>query len=234
MTVPIGKFDVSPRSQRGDPGLRMTPANLRQLLRKAVPSDHPAGTTIIHEGTLIGSAYLIRDGLVKLVANLSNGKERILRLRGRGAWIGLEGLLNPASQHSAVAVYRVESFRIPLHRLLRLKDENLELYCWLVESWHGSLREADLWLTEFSCGSVRARVARLVHYLSSAAALDCPAQVELLKFDEMAAIVAATPESVSRTIAEFKRCGVLGFHDGAGRSTRYVVNQQALRSFASE
>lgn len=234
MTVPIGKRDVSPRGQRGDLGLRMTPGNLRQLLREAGQSNHSAGRTIIREGEVIGSAFLIRDGLVKLVANLPNGKERILRLLWRGAWIGLEGLMSPASQHSAVAVHRVESFRLPLYRLRHLKDDNLELYCRLVESWHGSLREADLWLTEFSCGSVRARVARLVHYLSSAAALDSPAQVELLKCEEMAAIVAATPESVSRTIAEFKRCGVLGFDGGTGRSARYVINQQALRSFASE
>ena len=56
---------------------------------------------------------------------------------------------------------------------------------------------------------IKARVARLVNFLSDIEGKDASNEVKLLTCEEMAEILGATPESVSRVLAEFKREKVL-------------------------
>jgi CRP/FNR family transcriptional regulator len=78
-------------------------------------------------------------------------------------------------------------------------------YLELTEQWHHYLREADVWITQFSTGSIRSRVARLITFLYYLEKEINPGYVRLLSGEEMASILGVTPESVSRVIAEFKR-----------------------------
>jgi CRP/FNR family transcriptional regulator len=188
---------------------------------------------IITQGEAADSAFFVRQGLVKLVANLPGGRERIVRLLGRGAWIGLGGLLNPVTEHAAIAVGPVETYRLSLTRLRRLKQTHPALYCRLTETWYDCLQDADLWLTQFCCGPVRARVARLVNFLASMHGIEHSSEVELLTCDEMAGILAVTPESVSRTLAQFKRSGILCAEHNRSHVVRYRRDALALQALAN-
>jgi CRP/FNR family transcriptional regulator len=114
---------------------------------------------------------------------------------------------------------------------MRIKSDNPNLYCRLLECWFDYLQEADLWIAEFSTGSVKARVARLVNFLSEIEDTVSSGEVKLLTCEEMAEILGATPESVSRVLAEFKRSNILfpsKFHADAS----YQRNTQALNTIA--
>jgi CRP/FNR family transcriptional regulator len=161
--------------------------------------------TVFREGETADTVFAIRRGLIKLIAYSPDGRMRIVRLHGKGALLGLGGLLDPAYEHTAVAVDEVEADCISLAAVARLRKDDPDLYCRLLESWYAYLRSADLWITDFSTGSIRARVARLVNFLSTLQHDSPSTEVELLTCEEMAGILGVTVESVSRTLAEFKR-----------------------------
>jgi CRP/FNR family transcriptional regulator len=146
----------------------------------------------------------------------------------------LGGLLNPVTEHAVVTVGPVEAYRLPLQELRRLKETKPSLYCALTETWYECLQEADLWITQFSCGSVRARVARLVNFLASLDPQGASSEVALLTCEEMAGVLAVTPESVSRVLADFKRSGLLSPEASDRRSVRYRRNEVALLALANE
>lgn len=168
-----------------------------------------AGDRLYVERQDASSVYAITKGLVKLISYLPNGRARIVRLHGSGSLVGLSSLFESTYGHTAVAVGQVDAECIPVRSLMRLREQDPAVYCSILENWHGQLRDADTWITQFSTGTIRARVARLVNFLSAIEHGTPSAEVELLTCEEMAAVLGVTPESVSRILAEFKRGRVL-------------------------
>jgi CRP/FNR family transcriptional regulator len=170
---------------------------------------------IYREGETVDTVYAINRGLVKLLSYLPNGRGRIVRLYGKGIWIGLEGLLRRPYEHTAIAIDEVEACRLPANMLRLVQRDDPRDYQHIMHKWHEHLVEADMWISDFSTGAVRSRVARLIGFLSRIEERHDAGKVKLLTCDEMSAILGVTPESVSRIIAEFKRGGVLRAMDGA-------------------
>lgn len=171
--------------------------------------DFAPAAILYQEGQDANGVYLINHGLVKLVCYLPNGQARITRLHASGSLVCLSSLFDARYEHTAIAVGRVQAEYIPVCSLLQLRVDEPAIYCSLLESWIDELHDADTWITQFSTGSIRARVARLVNYLSGIGPRKSPTEVQLLTCEEMAAVLGVTPESVSRVLAEFKRGHVL-------------------------
>ena len=157
------------------------------------------------EGSTADTVYIISKGMVKLLSYLPNGRARIVRLHGPGHIVGLGGLLQPEYEHTAVATDNVEILKIPISFIKETRKQDPGFYLELSEQWHHYLREADVWITQFSTGSIRSRVARLITFLSYLEREANPGFVRLLSGEEMALVLGVTPESVSRVIADFKR-----------------------------
>jgi len=186
-----------------------------------------AGDTLYHEGTEVETLYVIRDGRIKLLNYLENGRARIVRLHNRGSIIGLNGLIDKGHTHTAVAIDEVEIYQIPMHLINILKDDDPDTYCQLLEYWHEYLNTADIWITEFSTGAIRGRVARLVRFLVETDEDTNSCEVTLLTVEEMADILGVTPESVSRTMADLKRKKIIEVIDSKSPD-RYRCNMKAL------
>jgi CRP/FNR family transcriptional regulator len=198
------------------------------------PAHYSAKGLIYHEGAKVDTIYVIRRGMVKLVSHLPNGRARIVRVHSTGSWLGLGGLLGRPYEHTAIAVDDVEVYRIPASELMRVKSEDPRLYSRLIEHWFDYLQEADLWIAELSTGAIKARVARLVNFLSRIENMSASREVKLLTCEEMAEILGATPESVSRVLAEFKRENVLSPcpTSQSGSHACYERNESALNDIA--
>jgi CRP-like cAMP-binding protein len=176
---------------------------------------------------------LQKSGLVKLVSYLPDGKSRIVRLLSRGAALGLRGLLGKEHRHTAIAVNDVDMYLIPAGEVLRLCRDQVEIHHRFMAYWFEYLEHADTWITEFSTGTVAARVARLINFLDHID-METPAgEVELLTCDEMAAVIGATPESVSRVLAEFKRNEILS-PAAEGDDHRYQKDDDLLDDVADD
>lgn len=171
-----------------------------------------AKEVIYRESEEVDRVCIIRSGLVKLLSYLPNGRARIVRLHARDQWIGLEGLLGQNYEHTAIAIDDVVLQHVPIHSLqYHLKDEPGRLLQ-LLKQWHVDLSQADRWISEFSTGGIRPRVARLLEYLAELEYGSPADTVELLTVCEMSEILGVTPESVSRIVATFKRRNILKKH----------------------
>ena len=179
------------------------------LLAAVSEHDYRPGEAIYRSDDESNSVFVVRQGLVKLLTYLPNGQSRIVRLHKAGSTIGMDGLMELSHRHSAVAVGAVSAFQLPHAELLRLKESEPQLYAGILEKWHEYLVYADTWITDFSTGKIRGRVARLVRFLARFDEDTGPQIVELLTTEEMSEVLGVTPESVSRVIAEFKRDGIL-------------------------
>jgi CRP/FNR family transcriptional regulator len=203
------------------------------LLNSLSSQSYRPGEAIYVNGEESRTLFIISRGLVKLMSYMPNGRSRIVRLHRRGSMIGLDGLMDEDHEHTAIAVDEVNTYQIPHAQLQRWKQEEPQLYAQLLEKWYQYLNYADTWITDFSTGSVKGRVARLISFLANFEADTGPLVVELLTTEEMSEILGVTPESVSRVVAEFKREGVLRAIENNAESL-FTFDRQKLEQDGQE
>ncbi|MBE2293920.1 MAG: Crp/Fnr family transcriptional regulator [Phycisphaerales bacterium] len=151
--------------------------------------------------------FTLRGGVIKLVQYLPDGSQRIVRLLKDSDALGLEALVEQPYQHDAIALTDCEICAIPIAVIKSLSQHRPRLYQELMVRWQQALAEADIWLTQFTTGTARQRVARLLLRLSCCAEGNHP--LPLFGREDMGAMVGLTTETVSRAIAELRRQGVL-------------------------
>lgn len=197
----------------------------------------PAGLPLYRAGDRPNALFIIRRGVVKLEQDLPDGTYRIVRLARRTDLLALESLLDTACDHTAVALTEVEVCRVPLPivRVVMAKQDWLATQ--MIRHWHHAVRRADDWLTHYSTGTGRQRVARLLIDLHDLAALDAeeraeagPPLVELPSRDDVGAILGITKETASRAVADLRRAGLLR-NEGA----RHVsIDRASLAALATK
>lgn len=172
------------------------------------PVDH----FIFHEGSVIyvdggkdGHIYSIRRGLVKLLHIAPDGSQRIVRIMGPGATVGLEMLDGgDGYRHTAVAVNDADICRIPLATVKALQAEYPQLCQQVRQRLQDHLDRADQWIIALGTGPAKERVVNLLLMLSEMSTHP-NGDIELLGREDMSAIVGTTVETVSRIIADLKR-----------------------------
>ena len=187
---------------------------------------------IFNENTDADAIYVVVEGMVKLLVYLPNGKARIVRLHGPGSVLGLTGLFGNIHKHRAVAVHDAALLKIATHSFRQLKQQNPESFLGIIGKMVENLNIADAWITQFSTGSIKARVARLITFLSYLETETSPDFVELLTCEEMASVLGVTMESVSRTLADFKRQQIL--QRVGNRGDVYRRNPQLLKELSKD
>ncbi len=169
--------------------------------------------------------FTLRSGAMKLVQYLPDGSQRIVRLLRDGDALGLETLVRQPYQHDAIALTDCDICAIPADVIEELGREQPRIYQALMARWQQALNEADAWLTQFTTGTARQRVARLLLRLA------CPTSDNRLRLfgrEDMAAMVGLTTETVIRTIAELRRQGSLRDQDAHLQD----CDQETLRRIA--
>jgi CRP/FNR family transcriptional regulator len=182
---------------------------------------------LFRQGEPVEAVFRIRSGLVKLVTYLRGGEARIVRLQRAGDWLGLAGFLDRPCGHTAVALSGVTVERFAMECLARMRHDDAEALNELLSQWHRDLAAADLWIAQFSTGSVRQRVARLIRYLAGLEEADAT-RVHLPTVREIGEILGVRPESVSRVLADLKRNSVLVPAGHGRRHDTYRVNVALL------
>lgn len=161
---------------------------------------------IYREGDPLQAVFMLRRGFVKLVQHTAAGTSRIVRIIKPGAWFGLESMIDERSRHTAFAVGDVDVCRIPGKSLRRLQQDHFPIFEHLMARWQQNLDSADQVITHLSTGSSRARVAS---FLLQARFDVGQGECEYLSREELAGLLGLTIETVSRTLAELKRSGIL-------------------------
>lgn len=182
------------------------------------------GSGIYASGDEGDAVYTLRTGMVKLVQFLPDGMQRIVRLLGPGATLGLEAIISKPYEHTAVVLKRSLVCRIPRQVVERLSKETPRLHSQLMLRWHAALKQADDWLTGLSTGKSSQRMARFMLQL-----IEDDGTVTLFTREDLGAILGVTTEHTSRTIAEFKRNGAI---EEIGQN-RYRCKREHLECIAA-
>lgn len=210
-----------------------TASPLKAMLAQARRASYDQQEVVYQQGSANHTVIFVTEGLLKLVVHLPTGRARIVRLHRAGSVLGLSGLLGQDTEHMAVAVTPVTVLRLPIEALQRLRTDEPTTYVRLLERWHSYLRDADTWITEFSTGPIRGRVARLLTFLSDFEPDIGDDQVQLLTCEEMGSILGVTPESVSRILAEFKRGDIISPEQSEANDL-YQADLDQLRDIAED
>ncbi len=181
--------------------------------------EYAPGQPVVRLGETATSLYTLRSGMVKLVRNTVDGRQRIVRVLRSGDVIGLEALMGPTYDSDAVALTNIKVCRLPLQVIQRLNRETPRLHQRLLEKWHRSLKEADDWLAELNFGNARQRVAGLILKMRSTADAGI---ATLFSREDMGAMLDLKLETVSRTLSAFEREGLIEPLDKQGRLYRVV------------
>jgi CRP/FNR family transcriptional regulator len=185
------------------------------------------GHVLYHAGDQGDRMFTVRSGLIKLVQYLPDGSQRIVRLVRKADVTGLEALLDKPYQHDALVMQPTEICCLPVSTVQVLSKDNPDLHIELLNRWQRALSEADAWLTELSTGPAKERVARLLRRLVQDAD---PPMCTLFGREDLGAMLAITTETASRTIAEFKRKGLL---TDLG-SNRFAVDKVQLEALLND
>ena len=159
------------------------------------------------EGDEPTRVYFVQTGRVKTVKTTAAGKELITGLYGPGEFFGYLPILDHAPHpDSAVAVDDAELVFIPKNDFTELLLRNPEVGQQFVRLLAGRVCEREQQLLAMAYNSIRRRVADTLLQLHGQAGADGGIQ---LSRDDMAALVGTAPESLIRTLSEFKADGLI-------------------------
>ena len=181
--------------------------------------EYAAGQPLVRMGETATSLYTLRVGVIKLVRNTVDGRQRIVRVLRSGDVVGLEALMGSTYDSDAIALTPIKVCRLPLQVIQRLNRETPRLHQRLLEKWHRSLKEADDWLADLNFGNARQRVAGLI--LKMRAEHDATVS-HLFSREDMGAMLDLKLETVSRTLSAFEREGLIEPLDKQSRVYRVV------------
>ncbi len=179
-----------------------------QLLDPIDNLRYSAGTLFYRQGDSGKTVFSVRNGLIKLTQTLADGSQRIVRLLGPGALVGLEALLDEDYRHTVVALDEVDVCRITTATLIELEKEKPWLAEKVMTHWDQHLRFADRWISELSSGTVRSRTLRLLRLLLELTG-DRHNRIRFFGYEDMASMIATSRESFSRVVAELKQDGII-------------------------
>lgn len=225
---PMGETDCANCGVR-DQSLfaNLSPADFKLIDQPIHDLSHEAHGTLFAEGDAGEYVFTIRKGLVKLVRYQSDGSQRIVRLLGPGDIAGLESTAGASYESTAIAITDVHSCRIPLSVIQRLESESPRLHQQLVRKWHEALKTADDFIADLATGSARQRLARLLLRLAGDGGHH---QLLLPSREDVGALLGITTETASRTVASFRREGLMEDLDRQGRHFR--ISAPALGAVA--
>lgn len=161
----------------------------------------PAGEALYQPGQEASAVFTVREGLLKLEQYLPDGTQRIVSLLGQGDAAGLEATVADTYEHAAIALRNVRACRIPREVVSRLSPK---LHRQLMNKWHDAVKRSHDCLRDLSTGNARQRMARLFLLLAGQGT-----PCKLFGREDVGALLGVTTETASRTVAEFKRQGLV-------------------------
>ena len=210
-------------------GERLDPSDKKVFLRVCPDRTYPAGETIFREGDPADDLHVIARGRVKLTRTTPDGRERIVAILGPDDLIG-EAFLREGSVYRADAVALGDAVTCPMSRgqFQRLSLQAPTFALSFAEILAESL---------FSCrdqvsadyAPIKVRVATTL--LEQARRFGAPSAedadwLELeteLRHDEIASMIGVTRVSVSTSLSELRRQGLI-----EGTRGRYRLHAPAI------
>lgn len=205
---------------------------LEEVSRRFSELHYPAGSVICHEGGHAERLFFVAHGKVKLLRHSPAGDDVLLDLLPRGALFG--GLAPLGTRHypeTAVAQTNSCVLAISGADFQLLLEQHPQITLAVLASVARSLDDARETVRQIITSDVRARIATALLKLAERLGENETGGVLIntpISRQDLAAMIGATPETVSRVMADFKREGLLD----SGRQWVRVVDRDGLQQAA--
>lgn len=175
---------------------------------------YQSGAHLYEQGDAATEVLFIGEGLVKLVRLEQDGQEQIVDLRFAGSLIGAATVIvQQPHLVAAVALSNTWVRRIPAGVFRHLMQSNSRLSWDLHQLQSREISNHVVRLTQLGCLSAQQRLEELLWRLivsQGPAAQLKEVRLQLpLKHQEIAALIAVTPEYLSRMISRMQQKGIL-------------------------
>jgi CRP/FNR family cyclic AMP-dependent transcriptional regulator len=188
--------------------------DLKPLTRVAMLRSIPRHTVVLHAGDRTDAIYFVLSGALKVQISDEEGREVILSMLGPGELFGDMGALD-AHPRSAT-VLAVESSEVVMIGKLDFKQclmDNPDVSLFIMRNLTRRLRLADRNIESLALLDVYGRVARLL--LEAAEIVDGRKVVtHKLTKQDIAKMIGASREMVSRVMRDLTTQGLIQEHDG--------------------
>ena len=200
-------------------------SDLVALAQASRERSYPAGQVILRQDAPGDAMYVVIEGRVKVVLIGEDGREVILSVLGPGAVFGEMALLDDAPRSAHVIAmtqcHVMTLYRGAFHERLRASPD---LCLAMLAALSSRLRLADDRIRALSLLDVNGRVAHLLLQQSAEAGSDTfPRR---LTHQNMAELIGASRETVSRTLQHLSERGVIEI----GRRQVSILDRAALEA----
>jgi len=180
-------------------------SNLPDLAAEHRPHAVPRRQLLYAEGDEPTRLYFVEAGRVKTSKTTAAGKELITGFYQAGEFFGYQALLERGPYHDTAVAVEASTLRyIPADEFYDLLLRNAEVSQQFIRLLAGRERAREQQLVELAYHSLRRRVADTLLRLHEPAG----APIQLTR-EDLAAVVGTAPESLSRTLSEFRQAGLL-------------------------
>ena len=196
-------------------------------------TNFPAGAIIFMEGQPARGVYVVRSGRVKLLTTNSEGRTLILKIAKPGEALGLNSVITGKPYDLTAEILQLAELAfVPradfLNFITKYGDACLHFASLLSRDCREAYEVARaIGLSQ----SVAERMAKfLLDWVSNSPVTKDPLRVTLaLTHEEIAQLIGASRETVTRTLSEFRKQRAIELHG----STLILKNRQALESLVA-
>ncbi|CAK0739371.1 CRP/FNR family transcriptional regulator, cyclic AMP receptor protein [Gammaproteobacteria bacterium] len=186
----------------------LTEENLAALRTHAAHKSYPRHTVVLTQGDETDSLYIIETGKVKIYVNDENGREFILGTLEEEDYFGELALLDKGPRSASVMTLEPCRFWIITRQdFLSWAMGRPEVLMNLIQSLVKRVRGLDEDITSLALLDVYGRVARVL--LQRAVEIEKKRIVDRLTHQEIASMVGASREMVSRILKDLKQGGYI-------------------------
>ncbi|MGZ4834767.1 MAG: Crp/Fnr family transcriptional regulator [Terriglobales bacterium] len=209
MANTIATAAVHSNTTFGDVFADMSPALVRELEALEFTTSYPSDAILFVEGQAPRGVFVVLRGRVKLSVSSRDGRTLILRIAEAGDVLGVSACVSGHSyEATAETLEGSEIAFLKRADVLRLMQNHNDLALWLAESlskeYSFTCREVrNLMLAESASGKL---AKFLVDNLDKNSTPRQPGRMKLgLTHEEMAQMIGSSRETVTRTLAAFKK-----------------------------
>ncbi|MEN8116415.1 MAG: Crp/Fnr family transcriptional regulator [Bacteroidota bacterium] len=183
---------------------------LTVLERACLQTEFVKGELIFKEGTPANQIVYIREGFAKLSKSGIGGRDYILSISKKGAYLGIHNLNKTTRQYnvSATAITKCKVCFIDIEKFGVLVRRNGDFAMEIISYIFGDEMNYFDRLVNNVQQQLHGRLANTLHYFANEVYNESSFNLNLTKA-ELASLIGTSRESVSRLLKEFQDAGII-------------------------
>ncbi|MFT5778585.1 MAG: CRP-like cAMP-binding protein [Crocinitomicaceae bacterium] len=202
-------------------------SSLQNLSDDRKLSNYKKKEVIYREGDYPSSIYLLNSGKIMVSTEDDGAREYITELISPGDYFGYSDILLKGDRtENAFVLEDSEIYKIPRDDFEKLLFDNKDVAAQFIKILAQNVKEKEERLLRLAFQSVRIRVRDALLFLRDKFKKDDEVLNMAISRDNLASIVGTSPETVIRTLSDFKSEGLIEVY----RSEIKIINESGLES----